>query len=515
MCPSPGALAITRTTLDGITDVEIRQGGSATLVVAGCALDHLTAAQLGDLDLDLATGTATATELRLPVQIPHAHATEALDLTLSDAVGSVHAPNAVTVTPVVIGSTGQPDGRGTFTSPLVLCGIGAASRGDLVQLLDGTLTCTQPFDLPHGVTVRGTSETGTIVRATLGLATPAVEDLSVTTTIERLTVVDADISAAFSKLSLGDVAIRDTVGLDRLATGVVLLGGQLTATNLEITGFTSGIQVGANAVVILDHYQYTNPLGIGIHLVSGDVQARNILVNPTLVGVFMEAGSLEIADSAIEGDVAAIHAGDFNTPVRDRRVAITNTQLRSPGVAVTEATADLTMTDCTLTRGARQAGQLADGIQLFGGTVALARTTLSDFNRHGVVIAQPFAARRDDEVADASLDQVDIAVGDTAIDVESDLDLVHLQMRNSHVAGDRRGLVLRAGVAAIDLGTAAIPGANQIESAGGPAIDDARSGGAVDAHGTTLNGMSFDGQVQGPASVDGAYALTGSDVIRF
>src|SRR3954465_2259999 len=32
VCPSPGALAIARTALDGIADVEIRQGGSATLV---------------------------------------------------------------------------------------------------------------------------------------------------------------------------------------------------------------------------------------------------------------------------------------------------------------------------------------------------------------------------------------------------------------------------------------------------------------------------------------------------
>jgi len=74
VCPVPAALAIAHTTLGGIADVEIRQGGSAMLVVAGCALDHLTAARLGDLDLDLAAGTATATELRLPVQIPHAHA---------------------------------------------------------------------------------------------------------------------------------------------------------------------------------------------------------------------------------------------------------------------------------------------------------------------------------------------------------------------------------------------------------------------------------------------------------
>jgi len=169
----------------------------------------------------------------------------------------------VTVTPVVIGPAARADGRGTFASPLALCSLDVASRGDLVQLLDGTHTCSQPLDVPHGVTIRGTSETGTIVRSGLGLGVPAVEDQSVTTTIERLTVMDAEVSGKFSKLSLSDVAIRDTLGSAHNGIGVGLLGGQLTATNLAITGFTSGIFVEANAVVSLDHYQYTNPLGSG------------------------------------------------------------------------------------------------------------------------------------------------------------------------------------------------------------------------------------------------------------
>jgi hypothetical protein len=239
-----------------------------------------------------------------------------------------------------------------------------------------------------------------------------------------------------------------------------------------------------------------------------------MLASPTILGIVMTSGSLEIVDSTIEGAVAAIDAGDATTAVRDRRLVLTNTTLRSPGVVITEATTKMIVTDCALARGTPDPQKAPDGIRMVGGTLELIRTTLRDFDR-GIVIEQPADARRADEVARASLDQADIAVGDTAIDVKSNLDGVRLQVRNSHITGQRGGLVLHAGLAEIDLGTTTLPGANEIATAGGPAIDDARSGGAIDAHGTTLNGMTFEGQVQGPASVAGAYALTGSDVIRF
>lgn len=510
----PSGLTISRVNLDGAGNTEIRQGGSATLVITGTGLDHVTAARLGDLDLDLAASSGTATELRLPVAIPHGHAIELLDLTLSSADGSAHAA-AVGVSPITIMPNGRPDARGTSDDPLSLCGIAVAERGDEVELFPGTFTCSEPFTIARGVTVHGAASTHTIVRGSSLRVDTTNGDPLAPTAIERLTLEDGEISAAFTTLSVTDVAIHDTSGLNRLGAGISMLGGQLTVTNLAVTGFVAGIQVDANAAVTADHYTYANANGIAIAIDRGDVQARNVTADPSVTGVILTAGSLDLADSTISSDGAAIHAGDFNTTVDTRTVTVANTLLRSNSLAITEATTDLTLTGCTLQRGAGHLDQASRGLQLFGGTVALIGTTVSGFSV-GLAVPPPFKDRQGVEVTRATLDQIEIAATDMAIGLQPLVggDFI---MRRSHAVGQNQGLVLGDGLDIIDLGTAGSPGDNQLENAsGGFALDDRRNGGTVDLHGTTLNGTGFDGQVvQGPASVAAAYTLSGTDTLRF
>ena len=513
--PLPTAPTISRVALDGASDMQIRQGGAGTLVVAGTALDQVTAARLGALDIHVPAHTATATELRLPVTIPHGHTAGPLTLTLSNASGSALLSGVVTVTPIVVGPTGSTVGRGTFSSPLPLCNAMATdvSYGDVVQLLDGTYGCREAFFVPVGVVIRGTSEAGTVLQG-VGLALdPALgPDPFGTTVIENLTIDGASISSLGATLTVADVTIHQDPGSNPFSASLSLQGGHLAATNIDIDGGGIGIEVTGNGSATVDGYRFLGGHGTAIDVAFSQLDARHVTVDAS-VGIILEDGTLALADSEISTGGVALDAGDENTPAGTRTVTLMNTRLRSTSVAITEVTTQLTVTDCTLERGPEAVGGIVDGIRVFGGTLTFTRTVLRGFEAAGFALwdAPPFVT-----APNITLDQVDIEVGDTGIEEIEYQDHGHLSVRNSHVNGQRRGFSLLGGFATVDLGTADSPGNNQIETAsGGLSFEDWGDSGVVDAHGTTLNGTSYDGDVQGPASVAGAYTLHGSDTIRF
>lgn len=519
--PLPAAPTISRVTLDGAPDLQIRQGGAGTLVITGTALDQVTTARLGEMDIHVPAHAATATELRLPVTIPHGHAAGPLTLTLGNAGGSAQESFAVTVTPIVVGPTRSDTGRGTFSSPVGLCGavVQDTVNGDVIQLLDGTHGCGSAGFvgfLHTGLTIRGQSQAGTVIRGTTILLDPELfsRDPFGTVTIENLTIQDAGIrKSGGNKLIVTDVTMRDTSGGSRFIGAIGALG-ELVAANIDITGFGGGI--GINGTATVNHFRYHGG-GVALAVGSGQVVARDVVVDQAGVGVVVDSGSLDLADSNISSDEAAINAGDINTQPGTRTVTIANTILRSTRVAITEATTQLTLTDCTLERGPGEVGRFADGIDAFGGTLALTRTVLRGFEGFGFALWDtPFSPFVPFVPPNLTLDQVDIDVGDTGIEEIVDQIQGHLSIRNSHVTGQRNGLSLLGGFATVDLGTADSPGNNLVETAaGGVAFEDWGDDGAIDLHGTSLNGTSFDGQVQGPASAAGAYTLHGADTIRF
>lgn len=89
--------------------------------------------------------------------IPHGHAPGPLTLELGNATGVARHPATVTVTPIVVSPTGAADGRGTFSSPMRLCGnnFTFARHGDLVLLRSGTHECDESVGAFSGVTFRG------------------------------------------------------------------------------------------------------------------------------------------------------------------------------------------------------------------------------------------------------------------------------------------------------------------------------------------------------------------------
>jgi hypothetical protein len=491
--PLPAAPVIASVAIDGISDLEIRQGGSGTLVIHGTGLDQVTSARLGDIDVHVPAGAGTANELRLPVSIPHGHAPGALSLRLANAGGSAQQTGVVIATPIVAGPGAPSTGRGTFASPVSICGAGASFAvryGDLLRVLDGVHTCGT--GVPRGATVRGDSRDGAIVQGSFF----ADDEGFGTTSIESLTIESPDF-AAIDMFFGGKLAVRDVV--IQASSG-------------------SGVLVDSGGTATLERYRYLDSSGTAILIGSGQVQAHDVTADRVFKGVIMVDGTLELADSSLSTDESTIDAGDDNTNGGTRNVTITNTTLRSTRVAVIEAGAHLSMLDCTLERGSGRPGRSSEGMRLLGGTISVRHSALRGFDFAGVATEPGPAFPPGAHAVNATFDDVEIRAADTGISHWSPDDQSLLRLRNTHVVGGHDGIVLvdGGGGGGVDLGTTASPGNNQVENtSGGPAFDDQQNGGVVDAHGTTLNGMTFDGVVQGPASVPGAYQLRGTATIRF
>lgn len=451
----------------------------------------MTSARLGDIDIHIPPNAGTADQLRLPVTIPHGQATGLLTLMLGNAGGRTFADRVVTVTPIVAGATAGLDGRGTFNSPMSLCkaqDYGNITYGDLLYILNGRHGCgVYP---PRGATARGQSMTGTIV--TGGGASEDGFDPSV---IENLTVE----ANAFSAIN-------------------VFFGGELTLVDVTVRNRSgSGIYIDGGATATVTRYRYDSSAGTALIVANGRVRATDVTASDAYRGVILSNGTLDLSNADLSSDESAIYAGDENTTGGTRKLTIAGSKLRSTRVAVTEALTDVTITDSVLERGTANPGRAATGIQLFGGTLILARSSVRGWDMIGIDAERALASPWNSNILHVSLDQVDVEAKGTGIDFSSAAFGSDLVVRSSHIVGQAGGLIVADGFAAVDLGTTASPGDNSIDSLSGPALVDFRTtaGEPVNAHGTVLNGLGLEGDVLGPVSLPGAYTISGPNIIRF
>jgi hypothetical protein len=91
-------------------------------------------------------------------------------------------------------------------------------------------------------------------------------------------------------------------------------------------------------------------------------------------------------------------------------------------------------------------------------------------------------------------------------------------MHHAHVSAAQLSVELLRRFVAADLGTIESPGDNQLEVLSGNTalivsgeVPDAD----IHAHGTTLNGTLYTGDVQGPVDVPGGYIIHGSNIVHF
>ena len=498
--PLPAAPTISSVQLGGANDRELRQGGTGTLVIQGTGLDRVTKARLGDFDVHVPAGAGTAGALYLPVTIPHGQAPGWLGLTLGNAGGSTQTANAVLVTPVVVSPLGSDNGRGTFTSPLRLCTPNLELRyGDVLLLRDGIHTCNNIIDVRRGVSIRGEGESAAFIRGTAVGESGAFGGFKVlagslgTSTIERVTIESVRSEFAY--------AIWGSSGVRLAVTDVDILGSGYVG---------NGISVSDGAVATVTRYRYQRS-GIALLIADGHVDASEVEVSVADQGVRMLAGTLNLADSFISSYLPAVEVSSLSDLYWTRKVTIARTTLRS-GLVLQNA--QVTIIDSTID--SSSSGFV--GVDQEAGALTLTNSFVRGFS-DACIRTEP----RYDEVydhlrmANLTLDHAELTCG-RGVDYDT-RGGGHFSLRHSRVRATAGAAVTVGGeFTAVDLGTAASPGDNQLESApGSPALRDGRheAGAAVDAHGTTLNGVTFDGDVLGPVNVSGAYRLDGPNTIRF
>ncbi len=512
--PLPAAPAITSALVDGASDSAIRQGGAGTLVIEGDGLDRVTSARLGDIYVHVPPGAATAGTLRLPVTIPHGHDPGLLTLTLSNAGGVAQLAGAVTVTPIVVAPGGSNGGRGTFSSPLRLCRANwfdIARYGDVMLLRNGVHACSQQIDLLDGVTVRGESKGGTIVtgdagRQFLGFGT-IVQGLG-PIAIENLTIQSASF-AAITLFDLGDGA------------------GSVRVTDVDMQGLSaSGIYVETGGTAIVTRFRYLQSQGAALAVAGGRIDAHQVEASGAFRGALVIDGALIVDDSELSSTQPALQAGDPDDLIGTRTVTVTRTTLRSTQPAIVAFAADLTVSGSMLEPLAPTAA--SDAIELQGGSLTMSDSTVHAWPGHAIVTsavsgnvaAASLGGRALDDLHDAvslTLDHVTISACGAGIDYDAGVLDGRLSLHGTVIQSQSDAVVVRGAFVAADLGTAEAPGDNQLATTSGPALSDVRSavGAAIDARGTPLNGVTYSGDVLGPADAATGYHIEAANTVHF
>jgi hypothetical protein len=298
-----------------------------------------------------------------------------------------------------------------------------------------------------------------------------------------------------SALEVRDVDVEGSPG-----DGVVVLGGHVT----------------------LQRYRYQQSQGRALVIEGGGVDASQVTVDATADGIVMSQGSLQLHDSNLAAPLQ-IGSDEIDPPPPGTRdVTITGTTFAS---SINATLAHVTISDSTITIPPVPFARPA--IALVGGDLTITHSTIQGCAGTGIDAMAQFDLGQlpGDEallVPSLSLDAVEITQCQRGLSFSGARSgtqaTAQLRVRNSHVQSVDRALTVDGLLATADLGTLASPGNNRLETtAGAVAIDDELDAGVVmDAHGTTLNGVSFDGQdVIGPADVAGGYHLAVPTEIRF
>lgn len=494
--PAP---VITAVTVDGISDREVRHGATVELTVTGTGLDTVHFAWLAGADADILERSATGLHLR--VQVPHGHAPGDAALEIDGAGGIARFAGALRVTPVVITPDGRHDGRGTYTSPMALCRddfTQLLERTDVLELSAGTHRCDGDVAVPRGVIVRGAGRDRTIVS---GRGTRGFEGFRVyagfwgTTVFRDLTIEDATYIVIW--LFHGDLEVIDVDMRRAQAVGVyVYSGGHATMTRFRYEEGWNGVMVVNGSADVVDSHLG----GSGYPIRCADVRD----------------GSLRIVDSTLDSCGTGVTAGDENdTRAEIRSVELIRTRITKSWRGVNAYGTDLRIVDSDIA--GHDSARI--GVYLDGGRAEIRTSRIEGWDT-GVdlttYLVDPWQGER--PAVTGILDDVAITARYHGVELTPNYHPGYVTLRRTRVSA-ARALWVWGAVGLVDLGTAASPGENELTALGSDdfAIADDRDevGAPIDAHGTQLNGMAYDGTVTGPASVPGAYRLSAGNIIRF
>jgi hypothetical protein len=257
------------------SSTQVRQGyGALTVNITGQNLAGISSATLGAFEGTVASNTNTAASLTFT--IPSGAVIGARDLSITTTNGTVSKADAVTVTAITAGPSGDDStGKGTPDQPFkaLTKSVEVSGENDTVQLLDGTYTEAYPVTIPANRVIKGTSKVGTILQSNSkvdGLifqGSAKISDLS-------LTGFSAGLSASAGMLTIADMSVTSS------DNGMVLSGAlTATVTNSQFdtngTGiYFDGLGKSENSKLFVTKSSFSNSYA-GIYSYSSEVTVKD------------------------------------------------------------------------------------------------------------------------------------------------------------------------------------------------------------------------------------------------
>jgi hypothetical protein len=488
-----GARITSVTTDDGFS--QVRQNTTASLVIRGRRLGDTTSIAVGDLPVTL--DSVSPREVRVTV-LTFGAAPGPVDLTLTTRHGSTTAPAAVELTPFVVSPTAV-SGHGTFQSPMNICDpqLELTSNGSRVILLPGIHRCGRLITIGDGATVEGDPGGSTILTGT------ADGGFAITTG-----------SFAPSEITtIRDITLVAPVGAPSIST----CSGTLVVERVVDAG---GIAAQCDSVARIDDYTFEGD-AVGLDLSDGAVTDATIRNCGAHAGILLgqaEFGSVTLDRVIVEGCETGIIIGSFASI--SVSAEIRNTQLidNQLGMRVGARSIRATMNDSVIRDDESTPRAMQTGIALGRGNLSLTDVEISGHSEIGISIVQTSSIGRAAQLFGERLviDGGQIGISFEGIDNQ-------LALSNSIVRDQTRASLYISSIdSSVDLGFSSIPGNNALSVISGFVIEDDRqfeSGPSkyIQAQGTTLNGVSFEGQtIDGPIELAPFYRLLdGSTGIQF
>jgi hypothetical protein len=472
------------TTVDGFTQIRqnVPPDNPTVLVIRGKRLGRTTSV---DVSLHITTlDSVSARELRVTL-LPIGNTPGPLDVTVTARNGTAVMPGALELTPFVVSPTAVT-GRGTFESPMNICdpAMNDTGFGSTVLLLAGTHHCDRGVFIGGDSIVLGDPDHGTILTGTdTGGIALSVGGGGSTTTIRDLTFVPP--LRDFSIFSEGEVIVER----------VVDVGGIMHS----------------NGMLRLDHYTYEGE-GTALDVSGADIRNSTIRHCGAGDGIFAHGTNGEFVrlDGVVVEDceVGLRGIGALFTRIP---IIIANSQLIDNGIALSFNDTSTSVQNVVIRddESTPRAGHV--GIMAGPGGLGMADVDILGQEQVGLIISHSEADHRAAVVFADGLRITGGVLGIHFLGIDN-----QLTMRNSIIRDQTQAALLVSNIDGVtNLGTVGNPGNNQLSVVSGFVIDDTRQAESANryirAHGTTLNGVSFDGQtIDGGAELAPFYRLAGS-----
>lgn len=493
---APAGMMVTSVqTVDGFT--QVRQGSTLTdskfleFVVVGLGLGGVTSVTVGEMNGFYVD--ATDDRVTFELWVPHAQALGPRTVTVSGADGSVAVPDAIEVTPYVVGPLGSGAGNGTYQSPMYLCDerVQHTRAGDTILLLAGLHTCRRQINLGQG---------GQIVRGQ-GTMTTLLGEIGYQFGGFRLAPQGTTLT------TFRDFAMFTTVG----SGGSLLMywGGEVVLERVSVRG--GSIRVGVcddcttritvNASVITE-----------AHLEASGRAAVNVSTSSfSFGGIETSGGQLAITNSLFEGSSVLLNAP---APGTDAGVAeIRDSEFKNNQRSAIVRAGRLSLFDSIFTVEPESSSVFDRGISIDAGELEATRV---QFRGHARSAIHSFVSASQVNSVRVTLDDVLIEGGEFGVLLEGSSEGGGLVMSSTTIRDQT--------VAAVRLGWARavvnnLNGDNQLSVLSGVALDDVRVNpvfGTILAAGITLNGNSYSGRVEGPVDESPDYRIADErGAIRF